>query len=298
MTAPRPERAPACPVCCGTSIEIYLDGSDRPLEAIELGSSRQRVSPGRILRCTACRFGFRQARSTPEELAELYRGMDTSVYESEIAGRERTARRHLGIVQRHARPGRLLDVGCASGLFLARALEAGWDVTGVEPSETLYARARANLGGRGDIRCATLEEARLSPGFDAITLWDVLEHVPDPFSFLRAGRDLLADGGHLFLNVPDLDSLHSRLFGARWPLLLAEHLNYFTRPSLRLCGERAGLTLVRFGRRPVSFSVEYIAYRLAQHRIPGARTVHKIAGPLGRVMIPAFLGETWAVWRR
>ena len=237
-------------------------------------------------------------RSSPEELRNLYRQMDPKVYESELQGRNRTARKHLEIVQRHVRAGRILDVGCASGLFLCHALESGWDVTGIEPSERLYADARRNLGGQGEIHCATLEDARLEGGFDAITIWDVLEHVPDPRGFLCICRRLLRRGGYVFLNVPDLDSLEARVLGRRWPLLLPEHLNYFNGESLRLCGERAGLIPVRFGRRRAFFSVKYVAYRAAQHQIPGSRVLRRVAECfLGRVLIPMSLGETLAVWR-
>ena len=112
-------------------------------------------------------------RSNPDELAELYRQMDTRVYESELEGRERTARRHLAIVERYAHGGRLLDVGCASGLLLHNAAQRGWEVTGVEPSEVLCTEARKRLAGRAEVHCATLQQARLSGSFDAVTLWDV-----------------------------------------------------------------------------------------------------------------------------
>jgi len=299
MSAVATESALACPVCGAADVEVYLEGPDAALDASIMGSSRQAISPGRILRCRACRFGFRQMRSSSSDLAELYRRMNTSVYESELAGRNRTARVHLAIVDRHANRGRILDVGCAGGLFLEHALRAGWSVTGIEPNELLAAEARERLGAQGRIHRGTLEDAVLRPDFDAVTLWDVLEHVPHPQAFLSACRDLLRPGGHLFLNVPDLDSPQARLLGRHWPLLLPEHLNYFNRESLRLCGEHAGLTLARFGRRRASFSVKYVARRVAQHGIPGSHALRTLSEtPLGRLLIPVSLGETYAVWAR
>lgn len=289
---------PACPVCDSTKTTVYLDGPDIELDTSLIGSSRQRGSPGRILRCQLCGFGFRQMRSSREGLSDLYRRMDTTVYESENAGRERTARRHLAIVERHAQRGRLLDVGCASGALLLSAATAGWEVTGVEPSEVLCAEARKKLAGRGEVHCATLENAPLKGHFDAVTLWDVLEHVPEPCGFLEGCGALLRPGGLLFLNVPDLGSVQARVLRARWPLLLPEHLNYFTRSNLQKCAQRAGLTLVRFGRRRVSFSIHYVAIRIAQHDIPGSALLCKLAaGPLGKLLIPVSMGETFGIWR-
>jgi SAM-dependent methyltransferase len=298
MNMPAASAAFACPVCEAKTTELYLDGEEQDLGVSVIGSSREYSFPGRILRCLACGFGFRQLRSSPEELQRLYRKMDPKVYESEVQGRNRTARKHLEIVEQHVRPGRILDVGCASGLFLRHALESGWDVTGVEPSEKLYAEACRNLGGRGEVQCTTLEDARLERDFDAITLWDVLEHVPDPKGFLCVCRALLRHGGYLFLNVPDLDSVEARVLGHHWPLLLPEHLNYFNGKSLRLCGARAGLIPVRFGRRWAFFSVKYVACRAAQHHIPGSTVLRKAAESfLGRLLIPVSLGESLAVWR-
>ncbi len=228
--------------------------------------------------------------------------MDLSRYEAESKRRARTAAAHLRTVSRYvAPPGDILDIGCASGLFLKAAADFGWRVTGIEPSEGLSGKARTLLGENAAVHAGTLENCRLAPeSFDAVSLFDVLEHVPDPLSFLARCAALLKPGGWLFLNVPDLDSWESRILGPRWPLLLPEHLNYFTRDSLRRCGTRAGLTLERFGRRPAWFSVEYVSYRLAQHGIPGARWTHRLAhsSALGNLGIPVFLGETFAVWRK
>jgi SAM-dependent methyltransferase len=292
--------ANACPVCEQTDVEIYLEGGSETIDPSMIGSSRKATSPGRILRCRSCAFGFRQTRFNVQSLAEIYRNMDPQIYQAELAGRVKTALRHLRIVKHHERGGHILDVGCASGLFLSLAAGSGFEPTGIEPSDILRDEAKKALGCRGRVFGATLEQVSLPPAhFDAVTLWDVLEHVPDPLAMLKKCGDLLRPGGHLFLNVPDLDSIEARVLGRRWPLLLAEHLNYFNRRSLRLCGAKAGLTLVRFGRRRAYFSAQYVLYRLSQHRIPGAGLMYRLArSSAGRWLLPVSLGETYAVWQR
>ena len=291
-----------CPVCAGSECRVCIDGSSTSLDPEMIGSSRKTTAPARILRCTQCGFGFSELRSSGDQIAEAYRNMDSSLYEAESARRARTAAGHLRIVSRYAKPpGEILDVGCASGLFLKAAMDAGWKVTGVEPSEVLARKARALLAGAGEISATTLERCAFPPqSFDAITLFDVLEHVPDSRGFLATCAALLKPGGWMFLNVPDLDSWEARILGSRWPLLLPEHLNYFNRNSLRLCAGQAGLVLQHFGRRPAWFSIEYVCYRLAQHCIPGARLAHRLAQAttLGDMSIPVFLGETYAVWKK
>jgi SAM-dependent methyltransferase len=234
-------------------------------------------------------------------LAELYRELSTGPYDAENAGRERTAAKHVTIIRRFRKRGRLLDVGCASGIFLSAAANAGWNVVGVEPSEALCDAARARLAGRGEIIQAPLEQVGLQPSsFDVITLWDVLEHVTDPVAFLERCCSLLAPGGILIANVPRLDSLQARVFGRRWPLLLPEHLSYFTYASLRLCGERAGLTWVGKGERAAFFSVSYILRRMAQHGIPGVTTAGRLADWTGfsKALIPIRMGELFGIWTR
>jgi SAM-dependent methyltransferase len=288
-----------CPVCKSSNLGVHLEGDDRVLDARAFGSSRNTISPGEILRCRDCEFGFRKSRYDETLLAEIYSKMDATVYEKELRGRRKTAEKHLRIVHMELRGGTILDVGCASGLFLLQAMNAGWRVTGLEPAEVLFAQANACLGTQGKVICKTLEQADLLPdSFDAITLWDVLEHVSDPVATLVKCRTVLKPGGFVFLNVPDLDSLQARVLGRSWPLLLAEHLNYFNRRSLELCGDRAGLSLVRFGRRRVSFSLQYIWYRLAQHNVRGVTLLSGLAqSRLGSLLIPVSLGETFAVFR-
>jgi SAM-dependent methyltransferase len=291
----------SCPICDGSEIEVYVEAPEAALNPDSLGSSRVEVSHSKILRCRRCGFGFLAARLTETELASLYAQLDHTLYEAESDGRARTAVRHFNIVRRFMGGGNLLDVGCASGGFLNLCAQHSFRVTGVEPAKGLADRAAQLLKGRGEILCATLQEAGLEEGsFDGVTLWDVLEHVPQPIEFLKLSRSLLKPGGFLLVNVPDLGSLQAKCLGRRWPLLLPEHFNYFTRGSLARAGAKSGLDLVRFGRRPASFSVGYILHRLSQHHLPGTRLGRRLveALRLGSLIVPVPLGETWVVWRR
>jgi SAM-dependent methyltransferase len=290
-----------CPVCGSADVTVYREGTDRELSQMALGPSRRDISGGRILRCRSCRLGFRATLPSEEDLGRLYRELDIGAHEGELPARFRTAARQLRIVSRYVAPARLLDVGCGSGVFLRVAADAGWNVVGVEPGKAAHRSATALLGGRGDVIHAAFQEVSLaSSAFDVVTLWDVLEHVPDPRSLLDRAAHLVKPGGYLFVNVPDLESLPTRLLQARWPLLLPEHLVYFSRRSLRLCGEGAGLTLVHLGRRLVSFSIGYVFHRLAQHGVMGAMSLGRLArwGGIDEVVVSMPLGELCGIWRR
>ena len=289
-----------CPVCGSTDLLLYLDAEDPDIRHEGIGSSRKVFSPGRVLRCAKCRHGFRENLPTPAELSELYRRMDVGVYEAEYESRIRTAKRHVRLLSQWASKGRLLDVGCASGMFLDEALRLGWDVAGVEPNEALVAKAARRVGPKR-VWNLTLEEADFdSESFDAITLWDVVEHVVDPPDFLRRCGRLVKPRGTILFKTPDLDSWQARVMGRRWPLLLPEHLGYFTRSSIRASAERAGLEVVFFGRGAVTFTVGYILFRAGQHRVPLTHLGYRLAGNgfFGKLRLPIRLGELYVVARR
>jgi SAM-dependent methyltransferase len=298
-----PEESPRtvvpCPVCNGFEAKLYIDGDDNEISVESVGSSRTLLSHGRVIRCSFCGLAYRSFRPNNDQLSRLYRVADDSTYEAEMPNRLRTARRHQRIIEKHVRgTGSVLDVGCASGAFLRQMRESGWGVTGVEPSEAQFRRATKVLGDNANIQQCVLQEASLQGDFDLVTMWDVLEHVTHPREFLSLAATLLRPGGSLVLNVPRIDSPAARLLGRRWPVLLAEHLNYFTVPSLRLCGEAAGLRLAHTGQRAAAFSLDYVLFRAGQHYVPGSAVARRLVNAIriSRWSIPIWIGEVYAVF--
>ena len=125
----------------------------------------------------------------------------------------------------------MLDVGCATGIFLDGMRSLGWQAQGVEPSQVAadYAQQRFGL----DVFQGRLEDAGFADAsFDAVTLWDVLEHVHEPRQVLDEIARILRPGGVLVLSLPNPDSLEARLIGRFWlGWDLPRHLNLF-RPIL------------------------------------------------------------------
>jgi SAM-dependent methyltransferase len=129
-------------------------------------------------------------------------------------------------------PARLLDAGAGRGRFVAAAQAAGYEATGIEPSER-GADAAAGLGAA--VRRASIEEAEIEPAsLDVVTLWHVLEHLDDPGSALSHVREWLRSRGALVVGVPNLDSLQARIGGVRWYHLdVPRHRVHFTPAGLR-----------------------------------------------------------------
>lgn len=160
--------------------------------------------------------------------------------------------------------GRLLDVGANFGHFLSLAKEH-YDAWGLEPSPFAARWARENLGV--DIEVGTIEEApsTLDGAFDIVTLWDVIEHVPDPETSLRRIAGLLSPGGLLLLSTPDASSSVARLLGTHWYYVdPVQHIALFGKHNLCDLLERVGFRVQgtrRFGHLyPVSYIEERLRY--------------------------------------
>lgn len=149
----------------------------------------------------------------------------------------------IDFIRKRRATGRILDVGCATGGFL-KQMGPGWEKHGVEISQELLKTHPPSPDisvWSGDFS----NYPQNGRGFDVVTLWDVLDHVPDPIATLQKVRQLLNPGGLLALNVGDRSSLFARLLGKRWHLYIPPtHLTFFSRKALLELLERCGFRLL------------------------------------------------------
>jgi SAM-dependent methyltransferase len=258
-----------CPVCGGSTFgPVYTATISDPDSdpAAYFSSSRHRAGYLSIVRCRRCELMLTNPRDDDATIAQIYTALEDKVYAAEADTRRRTAEEHLALVAaHHPRPGRLLDVGCATGTFVCVAQRAGWEATGLDASGWAIARAR-ELCPQATFVAGLLEEAAFpAAGFAAITLWDVIEHVPSPAETLSHVHRWLAPGGSLFLNMPNADSFIARRMGRHWVLLLREHLWYFSPSTIGRLLRQNGFELVRTSPNFVRFSLASIAGRLARY---------------------------------
>lgn len=145
----------------------------------------------------------------------------------------------VGLIKGFTNGKRLLDIGCGKGEFLDAAAKCGFDATGIDISSKSVAASRAK--GR-DVRQGTAETAPVMPeSFDIATFWDVLEHVPDPRTFLSTVRKMLIPGGIIAFSMPDFNSSGSGWLKGSWFFLLPhQHLWHFTPDAIRKTMSEAG----------------------------------------------------------
>lgn len=143
-------------------------------------------------------------------------------------------KRCQAIIKRTNSPGRILDIGCATGIFLSGMKKHGWECYGIEPSG--YAANYANKRFQINIFHGYLEESNFPAAFfDVITLWDVLEHLQDPVASLEHIHRLLKPGGMLVASLPNANAWERTWFGENWiGWDVPRHYNIFTPKTINL----------------------------------------------------------------
>lgn len=216
----------ACALCHTSRLEILIPRSVLPEQV-------------HVLRCRDCGLVFLESRAGKDELdaeedkywddgkqQQIYFQDDVqATFRKEFERRLDTLERHVG------QPGHLLDVGCGVGHFLDTARRRGWTVTGLDISAS--ASRAAQQAYSIHVEVGTLEQCHVTPGsYDAVTLWDVIEHIRRPVENVRAANRLLRPGGVLVMKTPN----ESGLF------------------------KQAALTLYRLFGRPAGFLLKYVYY--------------------------------------
>jgi 2-polyprenyl-3-methyl-5-hydroxy-6-metoxy-1,4-benzoquinol methylase len=233
-----------CGWCGSAAQEVVFKGPDLNLHL-----------PGtfQIVRCGRCGL-YRQNPYLRWERLKDYYAEEYGPYVSLIS-REKTRVRRIDrrygmwkrrrAVEKYQPGGKLLDVGCGTGIFLEEAVRSGrWEVTGVEPTRSAALYARQSL--RIPVHEGLFHEIDLPPeSFDVITFWNVLEHTVDPIRSLEYAHHLLKKDGWLVLSLPNLESLGKRIFASHWlGWDLPRHLYLFPRPILITILRQIGFDLV------------------------------------------------------
>jgi SAM-dependent methyltransferase len=220
------------------------------------GSPAERCAelvPLPFARCRQCGFVFREHA----EVSAVYEGGAYAEdggerYVAEDAARRRDARVRLRWLREVASRGDLLDVGAAGGAFVAEANSAGFSAWGIEPTPAFAEHARSALGV--DVRTGTLEDTELTPAsVDVVTMWHVLEHVPEPVGQLRRVGEALRQGGVAAIEVPNYGSAVAGRLGRAWASLEPDvHVSQFAPQTLTSVLERAGLRPLRIETVPIT----------------------------------------------
>jgi 2-polyprenyl-3-methyl-5-hydroxy-6-metoxy-1,4-benzoquinol methylase len=224
----RPSSPPTAPcvLCHGRKTLLWDDCTD--LEYFMTGS-------GDMYRCEACGLVAMEPMPTRQELPALYPPgyYNLSERKSALARflQRRYHQRQAGICRSFLPPdGRILEIGCATGDVLVGLRDDYPVVHGVDLSDAACEVARR----RGlEVFCGTLEEYETDQQYDVVFMSHIIEHVIDPVATVAAVERLLAPGGVLYIETPNVGSLDARVWKQRWGLIhYPRHLYLFDRDTI------------------------------------------------------------------
>ena len=267
-----------CPVCLNTRL-----------------ATPYRFSEFSVLRCESCESSWRSNMYSRNKLEEIYCGDDYERHpyfdrdraDEVRSNNQRLVNYRIGLerIESHVGHGRLLDVGSGSGTVLSMAKKRGWQCVGVEMSPGLGKATSIEL--EVPIHIGTFEDADLAPhSFQALTFWDVIEHVVDPVLCIRRTQDLLAPGGIALFCTPDEQSLLARTgqvlyrLGYHYPALALHppnHTYFFCRDGFKRLLQGHGFEVVALYSQEAFFEHSPLASRLQKTGIGAIEALASIA---------------------
>lgn len=249
------EKISTCPICKQSSFSNYLTVKDYTVsqETFE------------IVNCNTCGFKFTNPRPEIDKIGAYYKaesyishtntskGLIAKIYHSV---RKYTLKGKLELVNKlYSRKGKLLDVGCGTGMFLNVCKENGWKVFGIEPDDD--ARAIAEQINQSTIKTDVLNSFQ-DEQFNIISLWHVLEHVHQLNETIDWLYERLAVDGSLIIAVPNHESEDAAIYANKWAAYdVPRHLYHFSQKTIKQLFEQHNFRLEET--LPMKFDSFYVS---------------------------------------
>ncbi|MDO8269809.1 MAG: class I SAM-dependent methyltransferase [Candidatus Levybacteria bacterium] len=259
-----------CPLCSEKKYNVLYrstltahDTNTNKISQSLLNTLDKSQKHGQYVKCESCSLVY---VNPPEDLRLLiagYKNVVDKTYLSTEKYRKKLSQSHLSKIMKYKKGNSILDVGCFAGFFLELAKQSGWKIVhGIEPSTW----AKMIAKGRGiEIVGETIQSAKLKKSFyDVITLWDVIEHLPNPDETIDILKTSLKKNGIIAIGTPDIESPIAKILKERYPYLVRMHIILYSRKTLRYLLEKHGFRVLytkSYGRTfPVSYIIDRIPF--------------------------------------
>jgi 2-polyprenyl-3-methyl-5-hydroxy-6-metoxy-1,4-benzoquinol methylase len=242
-----------------------------------------------VFRCSACGFMFTQDYPGESEIGHYYES-DEYISHSDAArglinklyfiarGIMLKRKKNLIINKTRIKKGNLLDIGSGTGYFASAMKNAGWMAQGIEINEKAREFSRSHFG----IEVGTPDQvsALKTASFDCITLWHVLEHFHDPFTYITEIYRLLKPGGFCIIALPNCSSYDAKSFGPFWAAWdVPRHLWHFNPYTFRLFSDKSGFSFESLRILPLDvFYISLMSEKYKGSSLPFFKGIVKASG--------------------
>jgi len=243
-----------------------------------------------LLRCDMCHSVYAKECPDKDEMSKLYCEANHDGYTAEETNRRKNFENLLESIRKLVPiDADMLDVGCATGIFLdaAQKLFPRWKVSGVEASASAVDTCMNKYGIKAKRGMFENMETPTQK-YDIVTMLDVIEHASDPMAMVQKANSCLVPNGLLVVTTPNIGSWTARLFGRRWWGFRRMHTLYFSRLSMRQMLARGGFRVIQTRGLVRFFSITYCLQHLGW--ITGCS--------FGGFAVPLALGDMMVVARK
>jgi 2-polyprenyl-3-methyl-5-hydroxy-6-metoxy-1,4-benzoquinol methylase len=198
-----------------------------------------------IIWCPRCHFGWLNPYPSDSQLKNLYEKQEVYFedFVDETQGGFELRIKRINEIK--PEKGKLIDIGSGLGHFLYHAQNTGWEIDGIEPriKAADYCYKKFNIKVQNNY----FEDFRneRNTKYDLITLWDVLEHVNNPFQHIERSIQLLKKDGLLIFSIPNSSGINAKIFRGNWRYTMSPHINYFTFKFISDYLKKEGLQIIR-----------------------------------------------------
>jgi len=293
-----------CNLCGSDNYDIIYESTRYKREAFnlyEFRSSGDEILMDQLVKCNNCSLSYVSPRIDSDIMLKGYRESIDKTFVSQTKGREITSEKSMKRIQSiwNKKPGKLLDVGTANGSFLKIAKEIGWEVYGCEPNKWMCKWCKENYDI--DLDEGTLIEGKYSTNsFNVISLWDVIEHTPDPKRVLEECYRIMHHDGLLVANFPDFGSWIAKLMRGKWVFLLTVHYYYFTKKTLSKLMLNSGFKVLLIKPHFQTLELDYILYRSIKYIGIFAKIFRKVVSLIGlnKLNVPYWVGQSLIIAKK
>ena len=218
----------SCPVC----------GQDNSIKAFE-------KEGGEYVKCMACEMIYINPVFTDSAITHYYQtnhSIQSEIVENSDSFYIDLYNQGLDSIEKISPKGSVLDIGCSSGVFLDVAKIRAWNTHGIELNQKEFEFAK-NKGH--NVHNTLLETIDFKEHFNAITMWDVFEHIKDGEFYLKAMAKLLKKDGVIFLQIPSADSLAAKILQEKCNMFDGlEHVNIYGVRTITQLAEKCNLKVL------------------------------------------------------